>query len=92
MAKIGKSIRVSQKVFDYIEAYNGEGFNEKFENIILDAMESEKKRKDKIKALDKSITEKQDIYNSLLKDVSDKRVIVFKLEEIFRICDQIPGK
>lgn len=44
-----KSIRVSDKVMNYINGYRGNGFNEKFENIILDAMESEDAR---IKTLD----------------------------------------
>ena len=39
-----KSIRISDKCFNYILNYRGNGFNEKFENIILDAMESEQSR------------------------------------------------
>lgn len=54
-----KSIRVSDKVMNYIMAYRGNGFNEKFENIILDAMESESERCDILDALDFRIEKKR---------------------------------
>ena len=34
---IAKSVRISDEVFAYIDAAPGKGFNEKFENIILEA-------------------------------------------------------
>lgn len=61
MAKnIAKSIRMSDKVNDYIMQAPGNGFNEKFENIILSAMESEKDRVAQLQRLDKQIDEKRD--------------------------------
>lgn len=51
MAKkpISKSIRLSEEVYDYISGYRGEGFNEKFENIILDYQRVEKDIQDRIR-------------------------------------------
>jgi len=61
MAKnIAKSIRMSEKVNNYIMQAPGNGFNEKFENIILNAMESEQERVQKLKRLDKQIEDKRD--------------------------------
>ena len=54
---IGKSVRLSQPVYDYIMQAPGEGFNQKFENIILDAKESEVLRKREIALLDDRIQE-----------------------------------
>ncbi|MFW5629641.1 MAG: hypothetical protein ACOCNB_02490 [Acetivibrio ethanolgignens] len=54
-----KSIRLSDKVLFYIEKFEGKGFNEKFENIILYAMESENVRRKRIETLDKLIKEKE---------------------------------
>lgn len=51
MAKnIAKSIRLSEEVYAYIDGYRGNGFNEKFENIILDYQKEEKVIQDRIKA------------------------------------------
>lgn len=50
-----KSIRLSDHVMNYIQNYRGNGFNEKFENIILDAMESEDKRIEQLELYDKQI-------------------------------------
>ena len=35
MKNVSKSVRLSEKVFNYINDYEGQGFNQKFENIIL---------------------------------------------------------
>ena len=52
---IAKSVRLTQEVFDYIDQQAGNGFNEKFENIILEAKKGESKRKKEIARLDKEI-------------------------------------
>lgn len=57
---VAKSIRMTSKIFDYINSYPGNGFNEKFENIILYAMESEQERVQELKRLDKQISGKRD--------------------------------
>ena len=40
---IAKSVRLTQEVFDYIDSAPGNGFNEKFENIILEAKRGDRK-------------------------------------------------
>ena len=55
MKNISKSIRLSQKTFDYINAFEGDGFNQKFENIILFAMEEEKSLQKRVNDLEKMI-------------------------------------
>lgn len=57
-----KSIRISDKVLNYINAYRGNGFNEKFENIILDAMESEDDRIKTLEMYDNQIEQKKQRY------------------------------
>lgn len=52
---IAKSVRLTQEVYDYIDQSAGNGFNEKFENIILEAKTGESKRKQEIARLDKKI-------------------------------------
>jgi hypothetical protein len=56
MAKnISKSIRISDEVFEYIDAAPGKGFNEKFENIILSAKKEEPERQKRLAELNEAI-------------------------------------
>lgn len=52
---IAKSIRLSDQVFEYINNYEGKGFNEKFENIILFALQTEEDRRNRIHDLEQII-------------------------------------
>lgn len=56
---LSKSIRLSQEVFDYINQAPGKGFNEKFENIILEAKTGEAERRKTLADLDSRILERQ---------------------------------
>lgn len=58
---------MTQEVFDYIDSAPGNGFNEKFENIILEAKRGESDRKAELARLDGEI-EKQRKKESLLFD------------------------
>lgn len=58
---------MTQEVFDYIDSAPGNGFNEKFENIILEAKRGESDRKKELARLDGEI-EKQRKKESLLFD------------------------
>nr|WP_288890825.1 hypothetical protein [uncultured Blautia sp.] len=70
-----KSVRMTDEVLAYIWTMEGNGFNEKFENMVLFAMKTEDERKDKIKQLDDEIRRKKSIVHKLwdwecrLKDV-----------------------
>lgn len=56
MAKnIAKSVRITDEVYSYINAAPGLGFNEKFENIILEAKQGEAERKKNLAELDEQI-------------------------------------
>ena len=65
MKNIAKSIRISQKVYDYINSFEGVGFNQKFENIILFAMEQEKVKKKRIEELDNLILLRMEELNKI---------------------------
>lgn len=48
-------MRLTQEVYDYILDAAGNGFNDKFENIILEAKRGESERQKQIAQLDKEI-------------------------------------
>lgn len=50
-----KSVRLSDKVMDYVINFEGEGFNQKFENLVLFCMEQEESKKQRIIFLDQQI-------------------------------------
>ena len=50
-----KSVRLSDQVMDYVINFEGEGFNQKFENLVLFCMEQEESKKQRIALLDQQI-------------------------------------
>lgn len=89
MAKIPKSIRVEEKVYSYIQSYKGDGFNEKFENIILYAMESEDRLLSKIKQLDGQIQEKEKLLRKIMGEINRMQDIACRVRYIFKTCNEI---
>ena len=54
-----KSVRMDPALYEYINSYRGDGFNQKFANIILDAMYSEEERRARLAALDRELERKK---------------------------------
>lgn len=80
-----KSIRVSDKVLAYINGYRGNGFNEKFENIILDAMESEDERIATLDMYDKQIEQRKQKYYKMCDQLR-------QLEPMVQDCVHVNGR
>ena len=74
---IQKSIRISEEVAAYIEKQEGNGFNEKFCNMVLYCMEHEADVKKKVTSAEKrlAIVEKQ---------INEKHKLLEQLESISR--------
>ena len=79
---IAKSIRMTEEVFAYIDGYQGEGFNQKFENIILDAMCAEAERKRRIEALDVSIARQKRVLRLMSDQIMFFRTVYHDLKSI----------
>lgn len=54
-----KCVRMSDEVLQYIETFEGKGFNEKFENLVLFALKEEKVKKESLKILDAEIDQRR---------------------------------
>ena len=81
-----KSIRLSNEVLTYIEKSPGNGFNEKFENIILHAKEDEHRLTETLKLLEYKIKLKQ----MQLDRISQKvKSLDEQVDAIFGLSDQI---
>lgn len=56
---VAKSIRIPEEIYDYINNYSGEGFNQKFVNVIRDARDTEPERNETLDRLNKQISERE---------------------------------
>ena len=81
-----KSIRLSDEDLGYIEAYQGNGFNEKFENLILHCMTSEKELDNKLNYLKLQIKNKQTTLEIIASKVSSLDITV---NAIFNLSDEV---
>lgn len=78
-----KSVRLSDQVMDYVINFEGGGFNQKFENLVLFCMEQEETRKQKIAFLDQQIVKqykKLDTLRQLTSEIGDVRRALTHLE------------
>lgn len=68
-----KCIRMSDEVLQYIEGFEGNGFNEKFENLVSFCMKEEDRKRAVLESLERRI----DIYQ----DLSD---ISFQMRSLYQ--------
>lgn len=87
-----KSIRLNDQVYNYINNFEGDGFNQKFENIIIFAMKTEKDRKLRIKHLDKEIEDRESIVKRLSEKIRNLRIVLDDLNVIFETVDKMKSE
>ena len=78
-----KSVRLSDQVMDYVINFEGDGFNQKFENLVLFCMEQEETRKQKIAFLDRQIAKqykKLDVLQQISSKIAGVRRTLTNLE------------
>lgn len=78
-----KFVRLSDQVMDYVINFEGDGFNQKFENLVLFCMEQEETKKQKIAFLDQQIVKrykKLDALGQLMSEIRDVRKALTHLE------------
>ena len=78
-----KSVRLSDQVMDYVINFEGEGFNQKFENLVLFCMEQEESKKHRITLLDQQIARQyKNLYalQQLSSEIGDVRRALTHLE------------
>ena len=78
-----KSVRLSDQVMDYVINFKGDGFNQKFENLVLFCMEQEETKKQRITLLDQQIAKQyKKLYalQQLSSEIGDVRRALTHLE------------
>ena len=78
-----KSVRLYDQVMDYVINFEGEGFNQKFENLVLFCMEQEESKKQRITLLDQQIAKqykKLDVLQQISSEIGGVRRALTDLE------------
>lgn len=70
-----KSVRLSDEVLEYVESFEGDGFNQKFENLVLFCMKTEKQKRRMIEDYDHMIKLKYRKLNALNDLQRDARIM-----------------
>lgn len=81
-----KSVRVSDEVLAYIENARGDGFNQKFENIILDAKRSEPERKRRLVEYDRLIEQRKQQLSKITEKI---QLLDIEIQAIFSLQDEV---
>ena len=68
MKVVQKSIRLTQRVYDYIEQYRGDNFCDKLQNYVLDTEE----RRNQLSLFDLTLTDDGDCNTMLEKESSER--------------------
>ena len=76
-----KSVRMTDTVYRYIQDFQGEGFNQKFENMVLYFKESEERKQQEILLLDKQIQEQKEFLNALEGRIDNYRNFFRNMDE-----------
>lgn len=91
-----KSVRLSDQVMDYVINFEGNGFNQKFENLVLFCMEQEEIKKQKIAFLDQQIVKQYKKLNALrqltskISDVSEALLALeWRTNDLSALMDEL---
>ena len=90
-----KSVRLSDQVMDYVINFEGEGFNQKFENLVLFCMEQEESKKQRITLLDQQIAKqykKLDVLQQISSKIAGVRRTLTNLEWQANALSDLMGK
>lgn len=79
---IQKSVRMKQSIYDFIEQFQGNGFNEKLENMTLYFLTT----KDN---MDQQIKERGKILKELNEEIEIKKRSAMEIEDCFRELNRI---
>lgn len=77
-----KSVRLSNEILEYINDFEGDGFNQKFENIIIFAMKTEIDRKKRLEELNNLIDDRTKELDEINKCLSVARSETSRYKQI----------
>ncbi|OCZ50841.1 hypothetical protein [Dehalobacter sp. TeCB1] len=82
-----KSVRMSDLVLNTVNQVKGDGFNEKFENLVTEFYYTIPKREEKLKNIEKSIKEKEAALNHLQSEIANIIKLAQSLNSLYTSYD-----
>lgn len=79
---ISKSVRLSNEVYDYVNDFDGEGFNQKFENIVIFCMKSEAERKKNLDSIDRLIKSRSEELANINSELATARSAAYSFRNV----------
>lgn len=77
-----KSVRLSDEVLEYVENFEGIGFNQKFENLVFFCMKEEHQKSIQLQKLNEQIQKRLSIHNDLWKLENETFLVARELTSI----------
>lgn len=87
-----KSVRMTNRVLAYVEAQQGEGFNAKFEAMVLYCMENEKHLKEESKELERQIAQLAERRNKLASLIDGVERMRWQLDTVMKAAEALADK
>ena len=81
-----KSVRMTQEVFNYIDGFEGRGFNQKFENLVLFCMKAEEEKKRTLSLYDDMIDSRKGVLSELYEMQNVLRQMLDWIEPVSQRC------
>lgn len=89
---IHKSLRFSQRVYDYIDTFEGDNFNQKFSRMIYFFCDEEENKQKQIQYYEKQIQEKVNVLKSLTEKIAKLHTLNRDLTALFQEVDWLQKK
>lgn len=86
---IQRSVRMTEEVARYIDSYRGDGFSDKLENLVIDALLGEKQRVSRLHELDMRIRYSRERLEGLQKDYDVFKRVASSCEYMEREFDRM---
>lgn len=89
---VAKSIRLTPELYDFINNYSGNGFNEKFSNIISFCFEEEKNIRQRIKQEQKELGRLHDEITSKRQLLQTLQNLEWAIDRATSFVDELPAQ
>lgn len=86
LKSIQKSVRMTPKVYNYIDSYAGDGFNDKLQSLVLESLEGDAERKARLEMLDRMVSDRYARLNKLDRQVQELELAI---RDVCQISDAI---
>lgn len=86
---IQRSVRMTEMVAGYIDAYRGDGFSDKLENLVMDALLGEKERLDRLGRLDADIRAQEVKFRAVCSRLSELDRIAIRMTSVSDTVDRL---